>query len=132
MLSTNRVEKLIHKPNALPTARYMAELKQFVFVNFDDPSEVIFAQYGVTVRIFPDPEFKLATMYLSNIKSRFKHQKNADAVLKFICVLADKHRVNILLFALPGDKETKQGQLVDWFKKHGFDFKIGQMLRSPK
>lgn len=132
VLSTNRVEKYFLKPNAPLTQRYILELKQCVFVNVEDPSEVTFPEYGCTVRIFPDPEFKFATMYLSNIRSKFPGQGNADAVMKFLCKLADKHQCNILLFALSGDKQTKQSRLVDWFKKHGFEFKIGQMMRSPK
>ena len=56
-----------------------------------------------------------------------KNAGNASRGLKWLCELADKHKVKLELFAVPmknaGDREGKSltaSQLIAWYKRNGF------------
>lgn len=133
MPTTNRIAKLTYTPSMFPTMRYLLDLKQYAFIDITDNLRLCFPIWGVSIRIFPDPEHRISTLYLASIRSNFRNQGNAENAMLFLGKLADKHAVNILLSARPEDKQTKQPQLVNWLTKHGFQPTTGgMMVRAPR
>lgn len=133
MPTTNRIKQLVFTPSMFPTLRYLLDLKQYTLVDADDNLRTCFPVWGVSIRIFPDPEHRISTVYLASFRSNFRNQRNGDNALNFMVKLADKHAVNILLSPRPEDKQTKQPQLINWFTKYGFaPTSTGLMLRTAQ
>lgn len=131
MPTTNRLGVVLKK-DAPPAQQFMAALKLFTLVNHDDPSQVYFPEWAVTVRIFPDPEKRTKTVFLSSIVSKYRGEKNAERAMQVLTQLADLTGVGILCYVIPSDSQTNDVKLRAWFKRHGFVGKATEFRRECK
>lgn len=99
----------------------------------------------------PDVEMDLSphrasghvTLSLIRTKDTDRGQGKADAAMRHLTSLADKHGVRLSLTPEPlaGDRTTKKARLTQWYKSHGFiansgshkDYEVSDtMIRDPK
>lgn len=131
MPTTNRLGAVLKKGTP-PAQQFMAALKLYTLVNHDDPSQVYFPEWAVTVRIFPDPEKRNQTVFLSSIASKYRNVGNADKCMQVLTQLADLTGVEILCYVIPSDSKTNEVKLKAWFKRHGFVGKVTEFRRESK
>lgn len=131
MPTTNRLGAVLKKDSP-PAQQFMAALKLYTLVNHDDPSQVYFPEWAVTVRIFPDPEKRNQTVFLSSIMSSLRGAGNAEKVMQVLTQLADLTGVEILCYVIPSDSKTNEVKLKVWFKRHGFVGRATEFRRESK
>jgi 8-oxo-dGTP pyrophosphatase MutT (NUDIX family) len=72
-------------------------------------------------------------IHISSIRSFERAKGFGSAALKWICELADAHQVTLELSPEPyGDKPLSAAQLKSWYKRNGFVYSRGGMVRKPK
>jgi hypothetical protein len=62
-------------------------------------------------------------------------QKSGSIMLRILCTLADEHRVELTLKALPFGRKPypmSREQLVAWYKRYGFEGTHKRMTRRPR
>jgi predicted acetyltransferase len=84
----------------------------------------------VKIRIYIEDDYLL----LAHISCSDKGNKYATNVMKELCDIADKHKVNIVLTAASlGKNGLNDNQLIIWYSKFGFkELKNSEMIRVNK
>ena len=109
---------------------FIEEFEKMSTPNPLNDRERILHDTGVTLVV---NSFKNNSVHLSDIRSIVKG--NGSKCLQEICMLADKHRVTIDLFA-KGYGDTPTSVLKSWYEKFGFEqhetYSDGyEMIRKP-
>lgn len=131
MPTTNRLGAVLKK-GVPPAQQFMAALKLYTLVDHEDPSQVYFPEWSVSVRVFPDPEKRATTVFLSSIVSKHRKEGNAEKAIQVLTQLADLTGVDILCYVIPSDSQTNDVKLRAWFRRHGFVGKTTEFKRDCK
>ena len=84
------------------------------------------------VQIIP---FSAGEVTVHRIWTPNPRQGNGSAMLRQLCLLADKHGIVLKLKALPlGAKPYpfSREELTGWYQRHGFEGKHRKMIREPR
>lgn len=114
-------------PPKPPARRLIDELRESTFENPFDDSERVTERAGYQVSPAGDDR-----VHLHSIRSFERGQGHGSEALRHLTDLADKHGVTLEGVAEPfGQGGLKKKALGEWYKRHGFTVRNGEMTRKP-